>query len=178
MRKKIINIRILYYSIDKDTSIKYFDRFHGISSPFSSSFFFFFFLSTRASAMNLSRNACHTSLVESNGATVWRIVILLCTGRHFLLPSWATSRSDGEEGTPSIESKICKHSFRLLQTSASWKHNGQAISFFFFLSLYLFILIGVLTKRRKREGEKVAKLNAWKIDRDISAAFDGNDEIR
>lgn len=91
-------------------------------------FRFVYFFSTSASARNLSRNACHTSLVESNGATGWRIVILLCKGRHFLLPSWATSRSDGEEGTPSIESKICKHSFRLAQTSASWKPNAFSSS--------------------------------------------------
>lgn len=39
---------------------------------------FFLFLFQRRSARNLSRNACHTSLVESNGATV-------LTYRHFVM---------------------------------------------------------------------------------------------
>lgn len=65
----------------------------------------------------------HVARGKQRCPEVWRIVILLCAGRHFLLPSWASSRNDGEEGTPSIESKICKHSFRLA-TAASWKLNA------------------------------------------------------
>ena len=82
--------------------------------------FFLSFLPSfkRRSARNLSRNACHTSLVESNGATV-------LTYRHFVMrgasfPSSIVSHL-GEEGTWSIGSKICKHSFRLAQTIRALK---------------------------------------------------------
>lgn len=130
--------------------------------------FFPFFFSERASrsARNLSRNACHTSLVESNGATGGGDVSSFCYARgviSFFHREPPRESRHGEEGTSSIGSKICKHSFRLAQTIARLETLMRFDRRFISLSLSLPSLLSFFSnrvfpswhlKREKKEREK------------------------
>ena len=59
----------------------------------------------------------------------WRIVILLCAGRHFLLPSWATSgkKEHGQSGARFVSTVSDSR-----RRSAPWKLNAPRSRFYLF----------------------------------------------
>lgn len=139
--------------------------------------FFPFFFSERASrsARNLSRNACHTSLVESNGATGGGDVSSFCYARgviSFFHREPPRESRHGEEGTSSIGSKICKHSFRLAQTIARLETLMRFDRRFISLSLSLsppsspffrieYSRLGILREKKKRGRNRVRRIEIF-----------------
>lgn len=117
-----------------------------------------FFLSFLLSSVD-PRGICRVMRVTRRSwkATVprcWRIVILLCAGRHFLLPSWATSgkKEHGQSGARFVSTVSDSR-----RRSAPWKLNAPRSRFYLFpfpLSFLLFFFrieysrLGISKKKR------------------------------
>lgn len=128
-------------------------------------FLFFFF--QRRSARNLSRNACHTSLVESNGATV-------LTYRHFVMrgasfPSSIVSHlgraSTGKKEHRQSGARFVSTVSDSRRRSAPWKLNALRSRFYFSLSLFPLLLffrieysrLGILNRGKKERRNRESR---------------------
>lgn len=128
---------------------------------------FSFFLFQRRSARNLSRNACHTSLVESNGATV-------LTYRHFVMrgasfPSSIVSHlgraSTGKKEHRQSGARFVSTVSDSRRRSAPWKLNALRSRFYFSLSLFPLLLffrieysrLGILNRGKKERRNRESR---------------------